>query len=1384
MNRNRCESSGQRSIITMGNVVHPEDQPKRQVEISDDEDDEVQEISEQGTSNTSDRATRLSTRRQRRDATLDLHFSRRNPEDEEWTQLQEVLLISKREAEQQEERRKMCGTLEDVMNLQVEIEPLSSGVIKSLTTETSPDNKSEEQDQRDTSASPDLFSSLPEDQEHLSSLKDGGNIEFPSSPPIPVTSRSPDSDRRDRNGNVSTLTDQREETERKRPKLRRTRREIPNSTEQNDKEFDNEIKATSFGENEEQQDQKSMDGEGADSREKRKLQELDEGDTDEEDIPLRTKLSLKRKKLSVLEDTSDVEDGEVKTSKRILGDIDDPQPKRVAVDQETATNGQSSLKRKEPFTDTWQQRTSPNLLHMRLSRGYKKPRALPSTLKEAVRSNLYFAPQGFNLSTYTGLIIRMFEKYKQRLHLAQSRVRTRIPWGVPVVCGKSQGKTLDALLPGRTFAVAAGKSSVFVRGTPRMDKGDRGQFDQGISHRRRTLRSSTVNQVPSASTSTSESSREVTASCKVDSDSDSELMTSCMDKMMPSSGTGSAKKAQESVKSDNISGKVFEEACKLATEGLEEQSVTKQTSADSDVVVTDNDATSESPFSVNSAGNDPGSGLFGVDVVLDSENSETKRNGLDSLNQTLENENQVVNESKTNTNGLDSEFSGSRDEGSKEASNDTDGNLSEIIRPPKRRSFIRPLDDDSTDDESVLSQPVFSLSLPRDEASATIDTSVKEKASNEFISGEKSKDILDFDIPIDSQSVLTECESQGVLGKSVLETMATDGETLLPSQALTDTQSSSLRLLTKTLQEVRTTGLASSSVGSTADREEKRSSGDEEFMVDVDSDDSQHVRQKRSEAAEKAVAAAMKRQQTTGGGGDPREASSSNSTFNNPDQSDKVECPLCYERFTAKEIEVHASDCQGPSSSTQASHSRIQNAGRSVTSSPSRAKPKLKNLKVVLERSPLAKEKLLQRAIRQTDSAKKNLDFEENLKSSVIPDRYVRPLASSSRSFNQDSRTRGGKKGAAVRSDSESELSVYEHRKEDEGSSAYSWIDSTSPQPEKPQRTYGGNSSKLPDSDFLPLDTEKDSDYDELFKSTFSKAPHADSKPAISARTEEIESNSDSSSDDNLMVQYGAQRISSRRRTQRRQAEKPDLDKNEQALEKIGSGFKKRPRSLSKSSKAKKARRRTSDSASDESDELTIVCHLCSKKIPKELYEKHAEEELEERKRSKKVVKPTEEVVIVKEEGEQQKRLDQRRVSRRIRAREDTPPSQSSGTEQRDTEQNENEIDWDAVSNSPIKCFQFTENSSSAVDFENQFEHLKKSKRGGRRGNSEKYGGSGTRRGHGQFGTREDCSNSGSRGEHGDFGNMGRYRGSYKKVYGRGRGKNYGRKFRGYRGKK
>ena len=154
------------------------------------------------------------------------------------------------------------------------------------------------------------------------------------------------------------------------------------------------------------------------------------------------------------------------------------------------------------------------------------------------------------------------------------------------------------------------------------------------------------------------------------------------------------------------------------------------------------------------------------------------------------------------------------------------------------------------------------------------------------------------------------------------------------------------------------------------------------------------------------------------------------------------------------------------------------------------------------------------------------------------------------------------------------------------------------------------------------MNTAKDSEVDALFKA---KSLKHESKRAASARTEEIESNSDSSGDDDLMVQYGAKRISSHRRMPRSHTKTTSTSKNEEALEKLGAGFKKRPLSLSKGSKAKRARRRTSDSSSDDSDELTIVCHLCNEKIPKELYDKHAEEELVERERARRVVKATEE---------------------------------------------------------------------------------------------------------------------------------------------------------------
>jgi len=121
----------------------------------------------------------------------------------------------------------------------------------------------------------------------------------------------------------------------------------------------------------------------------------------------------------------------------------------------------------------------------------------------------------------------------------------------------------------------------------------------------------------------------------------------------------------------------------------------------------------------------------------------------------------------------------------------------------------------------------------------------------------------------------------------------------------------------------------------------------------------------------------------------------------------------------------------------------------------------------------------------------------------------------------------------------------------------------------------------------------------------------------FSRRIDEVESDSDAS-DDGLMVQYGAQRVSQRAKDPK-QATEDDTDENEVALALLGGRSKKRPLSLSKGSKAKKSRL-PRDSDSDESDEASIVCELCNKKIPKELYRQHADEELEARERAKKSV--------------------------------------------------------------------------------------------------------------------------------------------------------------------
>lgn len=158
-----------------------------------------------------------------------------------------------------------------------------------------------------------------------------------------------------------------------------------------------------------------------------------------------------------------------------------------------------------------------------------------------------------------------------------------------------------------------------------------------------------------------------------------------------------------------------------------------------------------------------------------------------------------------------------------------------------------------------------------------------------------------------------------------------------------------------------------------------------------------------------------------------------------------------------------------------------------------------------------------------------------------------------------------------------------------------------------------GNAPKL-GGDYIPLNATVESDEDDAAgKASKEQAP----RKTFSRRTEEVESDSDTS-DDGLMVQYGAQRVSPRRKDPK-QVTTDETDENEVALALLGGRNKKRPLSLSKGSKAKKSRR-PRDSDSEESDEASIVCELCDKKIPKELYWQHVDEELETRKRAKKNV--------------------------------------------------------------------------------------------------------------------------------------------------------------------
>ena len=417
------------------------------------------------------------------------------------------------------------------------------------------------------------------------------------------------------------------------------------------------------------------------------------------------------------------------------------------------------------------------------------------------------------------------------------------------------------------------------------------QLGQDVFNLRRTLRSSTnLQSKASTSASTSTTTHETLPSYKVDSDSDGEeLMTSFLDKVMPSSVKNSAKKIQRSVKNDSTSNGVFAEACKLKTQAPGEPSVTTQTAKLSNMGVLDDDKSSnyqfDKPFNKKTARGDVGIAemLFGTDVVLDSKKSEVQSNKLNSSDNALGKGSEDKSESKANENELEGESSVRKGEGLSEANANNDGSQSDFVHPPKRRSIVRLVDDDATDDEDNLSQPVSSLHVPTKEASADCEMpSSKEESNNEFsmpTGGQNDEAISDDVVPLDSPSLMTQSESQGILGKSILETMATDGETLYPSQALTEAGSVSHELFTEIIEDSSNTRSSSSAVRPRAKRGAERFTGEEQLTIDVDSDNSQHVRETRSDAAEKAAMAAMRRQQGTSKEQDLREACSSRYSF-------------------------------------------------------------------------------------------------------------------------------------------------------------------------------------------------------------------------------------------------------------------------------------------------------------------------------------------------------------------------------------------------------------------------------------------------------------------------------------------------------------------------
>ena len=393
--------------------------------------------------------------------------------------------------------------------------------------------------------------------------------------------------------------------------------------------------------------------------------------------------------------------------------------------------------------------------------------------------------------------------------------------------------------------------------------------DSDVSHRRRTLRSS-AKLTTQAATSTSTSTTTHETSYKVDSDSDGdEFLKAYLDDVRPQpSVITSSKKASHVTKNDSSSASVSAYQQNLQPKDDERSFVKKEVSSKSNMELTNDGKITKSHAQIKtadtniSAQNGNSDVLFGAGVILDANASELQSNTFGASVKSLGKDSNAKRDFRTSESKVKD-----KKEGMKEVNqpyNQTnkcdvismkvDENQADNIQPPKHRSILRPLDDDSTDDERDMSQAIFSLHHSKGDTSVDVDgSSSKEEKGSKL--GESVADADNVAL-LDSQSVLTQSGSQENLGKSILDTLTTENQGVMEPESLSNNSSTEGFTLT-TKRTVKREG--------------------ESLTIDLDSEDSQNAQRKRSEAADKAAAAAVRRQRLFTRGQPPRDAPSSRS---------------------------------------------------------------------------------------------------------------------------------------------------------------------------------------------------------------------------------------------------------------------------------------------------------------------------------------------------------------------------------------------------------------------------------------------------------------------------------------------------------------------------